>query len=85
MDFFWEVSARIGVMWSVVLLQARGKLHGFLLWKTMLGRNIMETMSLVYATHPSKTCSLHLASANIVLDTIHWCSGEVKRVLVGLA
>lgn len=45
----------------------------------------MEAMPLVYTTHPSKACSLHLASANIVLDTIHWCSGEVESVLVGLA
>lgn len=44
----------------------------FLLWKTVLGRNSMQDMPLVYTTYSSEACSLHLASVNNVLDTIHW-------------
>lgn len=64
----WE--AKIGVMLFIVLLSARGKPHGFLLWKSVLG-NIMQDVSLVYTTYPSKACSLHLAFVNNVSGSIH--------------
>lgn len=48
----------------VVLLSARGKLHGFLLWKSVLERNIMQDVSLVYTTYPSEACCLRLALVN---------------------
>lgn len=48
----------------VVLLSARGKLHGFLFWKSVLGRNIMQDVSLPHTL-------LRLAAYTWPLLTMH--------------